>query len=199
MQVTEQAASADTIGARSLWQRKAESEQETGLLNSEQSIGQLAKLLQKAASVGLLADAADLPHLEPLALSLALLGTRCHVLHDPVLLHALLPDERRNRVVFVLDQHGNNPRLLQAAQEHKAAGGMVLGITRNSSNALRNMADACLVVSAHDNDLPIEDMLYRSASQHLLDLLCLQLLSHEILQSDDIHHRYKRATAPWNT
>jgi DNA-binding MurR/RpiR family transcriptional regulator len=197
--VAEKAASADSLGARSLWQRKTESEQETGLLNSEQSIGRLAELLQNAASVDLLANTAELPLLEPLALSLALLGTRCHALHDPALLHALLPDERRNRVVFALDQHGNNPRFLQAAQEHKAAGGMVLGITRNSSNALRNMADACLVVSAHDSDLPIEDMLYRSASQHLLDLLCLQLFAHEILQSDDIRHRYKRVTAPWST
>ncbi len=196
--VSEQASTSDTVAVRSLWQRKTESEQETSLLNSEQSIDDFAQQLLKTETICLVAHSVDLSSLEPLALALTLLGKRCHLLHDLALLHALLAESEKRGLVFVHDQHGNTPSMMHALQELKGAGNIVLGMTRNSSNPLRNIADLCLVVSAHDSDAPIEAMLYRASSQHVLDLICMQLLEQTMRQSDAINRRYKRATAPWS-
>ena len=48
-------------------------------------------------------------------------------------------------------------------------------ITRHTANPLRAHADAALVVSAHDPEPHVEQLLYRSSLQSLLDFLFVLL------------------------
>ena len=54
-------------------------------------------------------------------------------------------------------------------------GGKVVTVTRHTANPLRAHADAALVISAHDPAAHIEQLLYRSSLQYLLDFLFVLL------------------------
>jgi len=65
--------------------------------------------------------------------------------------------------------------LSQLSRTFQDAGGAVVSITRHTANPLRAHADAALVVSAHDPAPHIEQLLYRSSLQYLLDFLFVLL------------------------
>ena len=67
------------------------------------------------------------------------------------------------------------PQLSQISRQFQACEGKVVSITRHTANPLRAHADAALVISAHDPAAHIEQLLYRSSLQYLLDFLFVLL------------------------
>ena len=73
--------------------------------------------------------------------------------------------------LLVFSEHGKLPEWSLISRQFQEAGGTFVSITRHTANPLRAHADVALLVSAHDPLLYIEQMLYRSPLQHLLDVL----------------------------
>lgn len=161
---------------QSLWQLKTQAEQETRVLNTEETTAAAVKHLRAAGTAYVLGTANDRHLIEPLALTLSLLGIHCVVHSDPGQMLAALTGASRKDVLFVVSEHGFTTKLLLACQDMKAKGGRLISLTRNTSNPIRNQADTALLVSAHDHLAHIEEMLYQSAARHMLDVLIIQLI-----------------------
>ncbi len=178
--------------AQSLWQLKAQAEQETRVLNSEDLLASAVKQLRSAGTVYVLGTANDGRLIEPLALTLSLLGIRCIVHTEPSQMLAALSSATRKDILFVLSEHGFTTKLLIACQDMKAKGGRLISLTRNTSNPIRNQADTALLVSAHDHLAYIEEMLYQSAVQHMLDVLNIQLIQAKEAAVEQFESNFQR-------
>ncbi|MCA1714342.1 MAG: SIS domain-containing protein, partial [Gammaproteobacteria bacterium] len=91
-------------------------------------------------------------------------------------------------VLLVFSEQGKQPALCQISRNFRERRGIVISVTRHTSNALRARADIALLVSAHDERAYIEPLLYHTALQHLLDrvfvLLCEDRGRHAQLQAN---------------
>ena len=94
---------------------------------------------------------------------------------DPILMMANLSATRPDDVLLVFSEFGQLPVLCQLSRQFQACQGKVVSITRHTANPLRAHADAALVISAHDPAAHIEQLLYRSSLQYLLDFLFVLL------------------------
>jgi len=178
--------------AQSLWQLKTQAEQETRVLNSEETITSAVKQMRSAGTVYVLGTANDGRLIEPLALTLSLLGIRCIVHSEPSQMLAALSSASKKDVLFVVSEHGFTTKLLLACQDMKAQGGRLISLTRNTSNPVRNQADTSLLVSAHDHLPYIEEMLYQSAVQQLLDVLNIQLIQAKDAAVEQFERNFER-------
>jgi DNA-binding MurR/RpiR family transcriptional regulator len=77
----------------------------------------------------------------------------------------------RGDVMFVLSEQGRQPALCQIARQVREQGCLVVTVTRHTANPLRTLSSAALLVSAHDERIHVEPLMYHAAQQHLLDLL----------------------------
>lgn len=159
-----------------LWQRKSEAEETTRLINSPQALAGAANAIGRARTVFIIGLGEDDIHARAFALRLSLLGILTVHNFDPAHMTASLSAATADDVLLVFSEHGMQPALCQLCRYQREQLGKVVTITRHSSNALRAHADIPLLVSAHDDRLHIEPLLYHSALQHLLDrvfiLLC---------------------------
>ena len=159
-----------------LWQRKSEAEETTRLINSPQALAGAASAIGRARTVFIIGLGEDDIHARAFALRLSLLGILTVHNFDPAHMTASLSAATADDVLLVFSEHGMQPALCQLCRYQREQLGKVVTITRHSSNALRAHADIPLLVSAHDDRLHIEPLLYHSALQHLLDrvfiLLC---------------------------
>lgn len=178
--------------AQSLWQLKTQAEQETRILNTDEMITSAVKQLRSASAVYVLGTANDGRLIEPLALTLSLLGIRCIVHTEPSQMLAALSSATRKDVLFVVSEHGFTTKLLLACQDMKAQSGRIISLTRNTSNPIRNHADIALLISAHDHLAYIEEMLYQSAVQHMLDVLNIQLIQAKEAAVEHFESNFKR-------
>jgi len=163
---------------------KAAAEEETRLLNPRADVETIVGLLDQAAKVFVCGLGDDGVYAREFAMRLSLLGVLTVHHADPILLISNLSAVRAGDVLLMFSEFGQLPQLGHAAREFQGAGGRLVSITRHTANPLRAMADASLAISAHDPAAHIEQLLYRSSLQYLLDFVFVLLC-----QSNPERHR----------
>lgn len=161
--------------ADALRRSKSAAEEETRLLNSRASLERIAALLDGAGKVFVCGLGEDGLYAREFALRLSLLGMMTVHHTDPVLMMANLSSVGSGDALLLFSEHGKLPALSQISRQFQHCHGKVVSITRHTANPLRAHADAALVISAHDPVPYREQILYRSALQHLLDFLYVLL------------------------
>lgn len=172
--------------ATSLWRRKSEAEEATRLINPPQALAAVTRTMAKAARGGklfLIGLGEDDIHARGFAYKLALLGLPVVHNFDLARMAANVSAAGTGDVLLVFSEHGNQPALCKIGRHFREHRGMLVSVTRHSANPLRTLADAALLVSAHDERPYIQSLLYQSALQHLLDVLFVQLC-----EGDDTRH-----------
>ena len=167
-------AHAETIGA-DLWLRKTEAEEATRLINPPDAVEAAAESIAAAGKVFIIGLGDDDIHARTLALRLSLLGILTVQQADPILMTANLSAARPGDVLLMFSEFGKLPELSQVSRQFQACEGKVISITRHTANPLRAHADAALVISAHDPAAHVEQLLYRSSLQSLLDFVFVLL------------------------
>lgn len=154
---------------------KAAAEEETRLLNPRAQVERIVALVDGADKVFVCGLGDDDLFAREFAMRLSLLGMLVVNHSDPILMMANLSAARPGDVLLVFSEFGQLPQLAQISRQFQACEGQVVSITRHTSNPLRAHADAALAVSAHDPAPYIEQLLYRSSLQYLLDFLFVLL------------------------
>ncbi len=180
------AATGDAYAAldQALRASKAAAEEETRLLNPRADVETIVGLLDQAPKVFVCGLGDDGVYAREFAMRLSLLGVLTVHHADPILLISNLSAVRPGDVLLMFSEFGQMPQLGHAAREFQGAGGKLVSITRHTANPLRAMADASLAISAHDPAPHIEQLLYRSSLQYLLDFVFVLLC-----QSNPERHR----------
>ncbi|MCA1713932.1 MAG: MurR/RpiR family transcriptional regulator [Gammaproteobacteria bacterium] len=173
-------ADADRHGplAGDLWRCKSQAEQETRLINPPDAISAVATAIGKAGKSGkafIIGLGEDDIHARAFALKLSLLGILTVHNFDTAHMTASISAAGAGDVLLVFSEHGKQMALCQISRYFRQRRGVVVSITRHTSNALRAHADIALLVSAHDERPHIEPLLYHTALQHLLDLVFVLL------------------------
>lgn len=160
-----------------LWHRKQEAEQATRLLNPPETVSAVAVAIAAASrgKVFLIGFGEDDIHARGFALKLALLAIPTVHNFDASRMAANISTVNKDDVLMVFSEYGNDPPLCKISRWFRERGGKVVTVTRHTTNPLRALADTALMVSAHDEAPELETLLYRSALQHLLDGVFLQL------------------------
>ena len=166
---------ADAGIAGDLWRRKTGAEQETQLINPDAALDAVAEAIGGAGRVFLIGLGGDDIHARAFALRLALLGILTVHNFDTAHMTASLSAAAPGDVLVVFSEHGRQAALCQLCRYFRDSGGVVVTVTRHTSNALRAHADLPLLVSAHDELAYVQPLLYHSALQHLLDGVFLRL------------------------
>jgi len=148
---------------------KAAAEDETRLLNPRAHIEQIVARLDRAQKVFVCGLGDDGLFAREFAMRLSLLGMLTVHHADAILMMTNISAARPGDLMIVFSEFGKLPQLSQLSRTFQDAGGAVVSITRHTANPLRAHADAALVVSAHDPAPHIEQLLYRSSLQYLLD------------------------------
>jgi DNA-binding MurR/RpiR family transcriptional regulator len=161
--------------AEALWQAKARAERETRLINPPDALDAIAAALGGAGKVFIVGLGADGIPARALALALSSLGILAVHHFDTALMASAAALARSGDVLMVFSEHGRQPALCQVGRQVRDQGGLVVSVTRHTANPLRALAGAALLVSAHDDRVHVEPLLYQAALQHLLDLLFLLL------------------------
>ncbi|SDQ26978.1 transcriptional regulator, RpiR family [Pseudoxanthomonas sp. CF385] len=154
---------------------KAAAEEETRALNPRAQVEAIVGLLDGAEKVFVCGLGDDGLFAREFAVRLSLLGLLTVPHADPILMMANLSAARPGDVLLVFSEFGKLPELSQVSRQFQACEGKVISITRHTANPLRAHADAALVVSAHDPEPHVEQLLYRSSLQSLLDFLFVLL------------------------
>lgn len=174
-------AEADRQGgsAEDLWRCKSDAQEETRSINPPEAVEAVATAIAGAADHGkvfIIGLGEDDIHARAFALKLSLLGIPTVHNFDPAHMTASVSAAAPGDALLVFSEHGKQPALCQISRLFRERGGTVVTVTRHSSNPLRAHADLALLVSAHDDRIHVEPLLYHSALQHLLDrvfvLLC---------------------------
>ncbi|MEW9625720.1 MurR/RpiR family transcriptional regulator [Rhodanobacter geophilus] len=172
--------------ATGLWRRKSEAEEATRLINPPQALAAVTRALAKTGRSGklfLIGLGEDDVHARGFAYKLALLGLPVVHNFDLARMTASVSAAGADDVLLVFSEFGNQPALCKIGRHFRESRGMLVSVTRHSANPLRALADAALLVSAHDERPYIQSLLYQSALQHLLDILFVQLC-----EGDDARH-----------
>jgi DNA-binding MurR/RpiR family transcriptional regulator len=157
--------------AAELWQSKTRAEEETRLINSQEDIDAIVAGLDKAERVFFFGHGEDGCTAQAFANRLALLGIVTVQHTDPVLLTSSIATAAAGDVLLVFSEQGQEPALTRIARQFRQRRGKLVSVTRHTANPLRAHADLSLLISAHDSRAHVEPLLYRSAVQHLLDLI----------------------------
>ena len=154
---------------------KAQAEEETRLLNPRMRIEEIVALVDGAGKVFVCGLGDDGLFAREFAMRLSLLGVLVVQHTDPILMMANLSATRPGDVLLVFSEFGQLPELTQISRQFQACEGKVVSITRHTANPLRAHANTSLAISAHDPAPHIEQLLYRSSLQYLLDFLYVLL------------------------
>jgi len=165
--------------AESLWQSKAQAEQETRLINPPQLLDEIAAAIGSAGKVFIIGLGEDGIPARAFALRLSLLDVLAVHHFDAVLMAANLATAGAGDVLLLFSELGEQPALGKLSRQFRERGGVVITVTRHSANPLRAHANLALLVSAHDERTHIEPLLYQSALRHLLDILFVLLCEHD--------------------
>jgi DNA-binding MurR/RpiR family transcriptional regulator len=161
--------------SEALWQAKSQAERETRLINPPESLDAIASAVGGAGKVFIIGLGADGIPARAFALALSTLGILSVHHFDSALMASTASAARRGDVMIVFSEHGRQPALCQIGRQVRDQGALVVSVTRHTSNPLRALAGAALLVSANDERLNVEPLLYQAAVQHLLDLLFVLL------------------------
>ena len=174
------------VRATLLWRRKSEAEEETRLINPVETLQAVADAIAAAGSKGkvfMIGLGDDDIHARSFALRLSLLGIPSVHNLDAPRMAAGVSGAGAGDVLVVFSDHGGHPALCKIGRFFRERRGLLITVTRHTSNPLRAMADLALLVSAHDDRPYIQPLLYQSALQHLLDRVFVQLC-----EGDDQRH-----------
>ncbi|WP_407352079.1 MurR/RpiR family transcriptional regulator [Luteimonas sp. R10] len=164
--------------SEALWQAKANAEQETRLLNPPDSLDAIAETIRSARTVFVIGLGQDSVAARGFTLRLSQVGILAVYHFDPALMPTSLANANHDDVLMVFSEHGKRAALCELSRLFRHRVGKVVSITRHSANPLRAQADLALLVSAHDARSHIEQLLYHSALQHLLDMVFVLLCEH---------------------
>jgi DNA-binding MurR/RpiR family transcriptional regulator len=178
--------------AESLWHSKAQAEQETRLINPPGTLDAIAALIGKAGKVFIIGLGEDGIPARAFAMRLSLLDVLTVHHFDAVLMTASISAAAANDVLLVFSEHGTQPALSQISRQFSERRGKVISVTRHSANPLRAHADQSLLVSAHDERVHIEPLLYQSALRHLLDMIFVLLCENGKGRLDKLVANYER-------
>jgi DNA-binding MurR/RpiR family transcriptional regulator len=161
--------------AADLWRAKALAEEETRHINTPEKIAEIAHAIDGAGKVFVLGQGEDGLPARAFAVKLAALGipVLCHT--DPLLMSAAQSIAAKGDVLLLFSEHGRQSALCQAGRQFHERRGKVISVTRHSANPVRAQADLALLVSAHDDRVHVQPLLYQAVLQHLLDLVFLVL------------------------
>lgn len=168
---------ADAMAAE-LWRRKSAAEEETRSINPPGTVTAVATAIALAGEGGkvfLIGLGDDDIRARALALRLSLLGILTVHNFDPAHMAASVSAACAGDVLMVFSEHGKPPPLCYIARCFRERGGTVVSVTRHTSNPLRAYADIALLVSAHDEEVHIQPLLYQAAAQHLMDRVFVRL------------------------
>ena len=179
--------SGDLPLAESLWRSKTAAEEETRLINPQETLDAVADMLHQAARVFVCGFDVDAGVARDFALRLSLLGKFALNVTDPVPLLAHASSARHDDVLLMFSEQGNHASLAQLGRQFQGGGARLVSVTRHTFNPLRAHADLALVVSAHASHAHVETLLYRAALQHLLDVVLLLFCQ----RTDDPHARFE--------
>ncbi|MEL1263316.1 MurR/RpiR family transcriptional regulator [Pseudoxanthomonas putridarboris] len=154
---------------------KAAAEEETRSLNPRGHVEPIVDMIDRADKVFVCGLGDDGLFAREFAMRLSLLGVLTVHHADPILMMANLAAARPGDVLLMFSEFGKLPQLSQISRQFQACEGKVISITRHTANPLRAHADAALVISAHDPAPHVEQLLYRSSLQSLLDFLFVLL------------------------
>jgi DNA-binding MurR/RpiR family transcriptional regulator len=157
--------------AESLWYSKTRAEQETRLINPSTKIDDIADAIGKAGKVFIIGLGEDGIPARAFAMRLSLLDVLTVHHFDPALMSAAIATASGADLLFAFSEYGQQPALCQVARQFHERHGRVVSVTRHTANPLRAQSDEALLVSAHDERVHIEPLLYQSALRHLLDML----------------------------
>lgn len=167
----------DTARAEALSRGKAAADDETRALNAPELLADAVRRLAAAETLFVAGDGGGGFAAQAFAVHASALGRRCMAYAQPAPLRTgLLAAGSRDVLLLVCDR-GDDPAWLQACREMRAAGGGVVVVTRQRSDALIAAADACLVVSAQATAPHVAELIYESAVRQLLDDLFLRILA----------------------
>lgn len=159
----------------SLSRSKKAGEEETRLLNPRQAIERVTGLIDSADKVFVCGMGDDGLFAHEFAMRMSLLGVLSVHHADPVLMMSNISAARPGDVLLVLSEFGKLSVLSQIGRQFQACGGQVISITRHTANPLRVLSNASLVISAHDPAPHVDQLLYRSSLQYLLDFIFVLL------------------------
>jgi DNA-binding MurR/RpiR family transcriptional regulator len=178
--------------AENLWHSKAQAEQETRLINPPGNLDAIAGLIGRAGKVFIIGLGEDGIPARAFAMRLSLLDVLTVHHFDAVLMTASIAAAAANDVLLVFSEHGTQPALSQISRQFSERRGKVISVTRHSANPLRAHADQSLLVSAHDERVHIEPLLYQSALRHLLDMIFILLCENGKGRLDKLVANYER-------
>lgn len=184
----------DTARADALWRSKAAAARETRGLAQPAVVEEVARWLAEAEMLFVVGDGIDGEAARSLAGRMSLLGRRAIAHGRPQDLLASLSAAKPGDLLVVISGHGDGGDWLRACGEMRQGGGRVVVLTRRTGK-LSAAADACLLVSAHDPQPHVEDLVYESALRHLLDELFLRIVAADPRTLDTFVANRKRLRA----
>jgi DNA-binding MurR/RpiR family transcriptional regulator len=185
----------DTSREEALWRGKAVATRETRLLNPSDAMAAASRWLGTAETLFVGGEGIDGDAAHTFASRIALLGHRAIVHRQPHDLLASLSAATERDALLVICGHGDGGDWLRPCQAMKHAGGKVVVVSRRAERCAPAV-DVALVVSAHDPQPHVEDLLYESAARHLLDDLFLRVAGSDptLLDTFAVNRRRMHAT-----
>ncbi|MGI9177488.1 MAG: MurR/RpiR family transcriptional regulator [Pirellulales bacterium] len=182
----------DAARSDALWQSKSAAERETQSVNPPQAVANAARWITEADTLFVAGSGIDAGAAHSFAGRISLMGRRCIAHVQPHDLTAGLAAATPQDVLLIVCGHdgqrddaghdgyghrGGHHEWQQACHDMRAVGGRIVVITRRGRDAVVPIADACLLVSAHDPQPHIEELIYEAAMRHLLDDLFLRIVA----------------------
>ncbi|MFM1903956.1 MAG: hypothetical protein RLZZ440_1856 [Planctomycetota bacterium] len=173
-------ASADDAGMRlseAVWLAKTAAVRQTHDINDTDILATVAKWIAGADTLILAGSSIEADAARSLADRITLLGRRCLTCRQPAELLGSLSAAGRRDLLIVVCGPGGGKEWVRSCREMRSIGGRVVVISRGRGGRITSVADAGLVVAAHDPRPHIEDLAYEAAMRHLLDDLFLRVLA----------------------
>ncbi|MDR6938285.1 MurR/RpiR family transcriptional regulator [Luteibacter sp. 3190] len=168
----------DLLGAM-LWERKAQAEEATRLLNGRDTMQELSNTIAAAGKVYLIGLGEDDLHARGFAMRLSLLGITAIRHADVGRMAAQVALCQPGDALVVFTEHGKHPALVKIARYFREQRGRVITVTRHTSNPVRALADVGLAVAAYDDASYVQSLIYQSTVQQLLDTVFVHLCEHD--------------------
>jgi DNA-binding MurR/RpiR family transcriptional regulator len=162
-----------------VWLAKTAAVRQTRDINDADTLATIATWIAGAETLILAGSGIEADAARSLADRITLLGRRSITCRQPAELLGSLSAAGRRDLLLVICGPGGGKEWVHGSREMRSIGGRVVAISRGRGGRITSVADAGLVVAAHDPQPHIEDLAYEAAMRHLLDDLFLSVLAAE--------------------
>lgn len=166
----------DMSRAEALWRGKSVATRETRSLAAPAAMADAARWLGAAETLFAAGEGVDGDAAHAFASRIALLGHRAMAHRQPQDLIAGLSAATGRDALVVICGYGDGGEWLRPCLAMKEAGGRVVVVSRRADRC-SSAADVSLLVSAHDPQPHVEDLIYESAVRQVLDDLFLRIVA----------------------